>query len=327
MAYPRKEGWNCPKCQQHFRTLAEMKFHHKTHPNPTAAIPTKCYCGMEFSTKLLCRIHRGKCPEAIKIANQHRAEADIENLKKANKFLKEHPDLKKKWQLEAVTKAANSPEVRAIRAQTMARLNKTAQFKATASITAIKTSARPEIQQQRAERLAIWRKNNPEKMTIITNKAIKAAKKSKAEEWLAVNLLNSLGYQRLAKIQCGEKLKQVDFLKDNMIIEVDGCWHFGQDFSTKKRKVNPLKTHQRDIMLIQEVEKRQSTLIRVGIGCYNGNGKMRAAWLEILLKLLVEKLKGIWLLGKYYQLGLWVNDICTTWKYVTHPTIFSSLME
>jgi len=205
----------------------------------------------------------------------------------------------------------------------MAAINRTPEARAKSSETAKKTSARPDIQKQRAERLARWRQENPEKFIAIMEKGCRAVKRSKAEEWLEKNVLLELGFRRNVRVRCGQNRKQCDFVRKDFWVEVDGCWHFGVKFSrntSSRYDVN--KVHVRDVMLNKEAERRGLTLVRLGLDCWRGNGHriLRDEWLELLLRMISSPSPGVYLFGKCYEQGVWASDRCSTWKYVTHPT-------
>jgi hypothetical protein len=292
-------------------------------------IPSICYCGKEFDGKKKMLRHRASCSVSIKTGNNNRKEKSLENLKKAEEFKKKYPELVKQRHQEAVRNYQWTDEQRAIRSNTMRRVNSEnrEKFNKIRSKNAERTSMRPEIIKRRSAILQKWRDNNHEKFMEIMKKGQKAEKRSRAEEWMHENLLKD--YKRNVQIRCGEKLKQVDFVKDNIWIEIDGCWHFGIEFSHKQNRFDPSRVHQRDIMLCNEASNRGNViLIRIGLGCWRGAGKRKLGgeWEKVLQMIIGSKKQGVWLLGKSYLQGLWEKDTCSIWKYVTSPTILPSLM-
>jgi hypothetical protein len=119
-------------------------------------------------------------------------------------------------------------------------------------------------------------------------------------------------------------LKEVDFIRGNIWIEVDGCWHFGMNFT--QTRYDPTKIHARDLMLCKEAERRGTiTLVRLAPDCWRGNGKakLKLEWAAALNAILSNPKPGIWFFGESYLHGLWEKDICMTWKYVTNPITFN----
>ena len=202
-------------------------------------------------------------------------------------------------------------------------------FNVVRSQNARRTACREEVIKFRSEVLRKWRMDNPEKFMEIMRKGQSSPKRSRAEEWLYNNMLRERGFKRWVLVRCGKILKQVDFVRNKIWIEVDGCWHFGILFH-KKSRFDPDKVHSRDVMLCAEAEKRGFTLIRLGTtGCWRGNGKriLREEWQDALKTLIKNRPEGVWLCGESYRSDMWEKDACSTWKFVTTPIILNSLME
>ena len=293
-------------------------------------IPSKCYCGIMFDGKKKMMRHRSKCPIARKIAVANVGKQALKNLEKAKQFRIDHPDIFKERYEKSLSNYQFTKEEKERRSKLMRSTNDKfrEKFNKIRSQNAIRTANRPDIIEFRSEVLAKWRKENPEKYQQILRDGRKSLRNSRAEEWIFKNVLSSLQYKRGSQIRCGSKLKQVDFVKGNIWIEVDGCWHFGIEFSKGRFDAN--KVHARDMMLCKEAELRGDvSLVRLGLDCWRGNGKRKLGeeWQTALEKLLKNPKPGIWLFGKSYQQGVWEKDICLTWKYVTQPTILPSLME
>lgn len=202
--------------------------------------------------------------------------------------------------------------------------NQSASQKQIASETAKKTSARRDIQLQRAERLHAWQAANPEKLRENIYKAQKSAKKSKAEAWLRNS--GTLTWCD-GRVRCGEDRKQVDFIhpEKDIWIEIDGFFHF---FALKRAiaRASTLKTiQQRDAMLNQEALRRGATLIRIAGSCFrSSDGKMKDEWLAVLTAMLRLPQPGVWCLGKLYEYVPWASEGCTIWKYPIQSTTLSS---
>jgi len=222
------------------------------------------------------------------------------------------------------TQDARSMKGRERRSKILTALNKTKVFREKASETAKKTSARPEIQKQRAAVLKKWREENPEKIKEILAKGRQSPKNSKAEIWIMENHLQKRNFQNKHSIMCGKKSKEVDFVRENIWIEIDGCWHFGPEF-TKHTRYTGENVHKRDLTLIQEAQRRKIvTLIRVGVDCMMGHGKtkIKPEWEKLFLQIVDDPIPNIYLFGESYLSNIWEKDICTTWKYVINPTTF-----
>jgi very-short-patch-repair endonuclease len=272
-------------------------------------------CGRGFMGLKNFRGHRRACPPAQEKARVNKAAAN------RARCLGTHlpPETCEKLRRTS-TDYSRDPLVRALRSKTMARLNQTAEARERASRAAKKTSSRPEILAQRAERLAAWRKRSPEEFRATLQKMQASPRDSKAEKWLQENVLGGLGFTRNQQVRCGEKLKQVDFTRPDFWIEVDGCWHFGMDFA--KHRYSPEKIHERDVMLNREALRRGITLVRLGLNCWRASGKraLKDEWKIPLMQLLQRPVLGVFLFGECYTQGLWASDRCETWKYVTQPT-------
>lgn len=322
---PKAKGnWVCMTCGEEFLTRRALATHRKEAGHSQKGCPqmTACVgCGVVLPKKE-CEKHRASCPQAIAIANQNRRGPAMENLKKAREWMAgEGREQNLKTLRRASKIAARSPKARSARSRNMSRMNKTEEARRRASKTAQKTSARPEIQKKRAAVLAKWRKENPEAFAETTKRAQKAAKPSRAESWLQENVLKGLGFRRNAQVRCGEHRKQCDFVRGDFWIEVDGCWHFGMEFA--KKRYSAEQVHERDVMLNMEAERRKIVLVRLGLGCWRGNGryKLKGEWRMLLMALLENPVPGVYLFGECYTQGMWASDKCTTWKYVTKPTI------
>jgi hypothetical protein len=193
------------------------------------------------------------------------------------------------------------------------------------------TSRRPEIQQQRAQVLAQWRLDNPEEFAKCIMAAQKSSKReSKPELWLKQHLGESW---KTIQIRCLDKLKQVDLVKDNIWIEVDGFWHFFDTKRTKDLRPSRLKNtlslrQYRDLILKDEAIRRGNvTLLRFSVECFYRTGEMKPEWIQYLTQILQSPKPGIWCHGKLYELCPWAKEGCSTLKLPPLNTTSSCPME
>lgn len=222
---------------------------------------------------------------------------------------------------EATKKAIlSSPKERERRVKLLGSLNKTKIFREKASITAIKTSSRKDVQEQRSGRLKKWRDENPDKFCDIWKKMIKSRKKWKKSKpeiflvsWLDKKYPDIFEWGKMIRskefLKTGKSdRKQVDFRsKDRSVfIEIDGPFHF-ENLSREKELDSIIineainRTIKRDEMLEKIVLDKSKTLIRIGYGCWEDrSGKIKE---EVLLKvsqIIEQKLVGIYKLGECY---------------------------
>lgn len=155
-----------------------------------------------------------------------------------------------------------------VQVRTCKELQHTPEMRRKYSETAKKTSARADIQQERAQRLKVWRDEHPTEFQNIQAKAHASPKLSKMEIWLEPHL-TALGFVRNTQFRCQKGHKQIDFVhrQKKMVIEVDGPWHF-----FPIRSEQHLQTVQaRDRMLNQEIMRRSWRLIRLSMECFKSN--------------------------------------------------------
>ena len=214
-----------------------------------------------------------------------------------------------------------SPEERQRRARLLGELNKTKGFRERASRTAIKTSARKDIQEQRAEQLAKWRRENPGKFRKRCTERMLAApkqwKKTKPEkfllEWLEEEYSGVFEWGKMLRSVRFEEAghsdrKQIDFRsKDRLIyIEVDGPFHF--ENLGREEKVGSIRieesiarTRSRDKLVEQIVVGKNKCLIRVGYVCWaNSTGRIRQEVLDKIREIVDNKQTGVFKLGECY---------------------------
>ena len=166
-----------------------------------------------------------------------------------------------------------------------------------------------------------WWIENPEKGAEIVMKAHASVKKSKMEAWLRES--GTLTWET-AQIRCGEERKQTDFVSpDHKIwVEVDGPFHFFDNWKNRQGEWNLINVQFRDQILKDEALRRGDvTLIRLSLKCFvPATGKMRPEWLEWLLKMLQSPIPGVWCCGELYRSVPWANDGCTILKSPTPNT-------
>ncbi len=185
------------------------------------------------------------------------------------------------------------------------------------SDTARKTSMRPELLKQRSENLKKWREENPEEFAKCTEAAYKSPKRSKMEAWLRTQL-----NWTCERIRCGEIQKQVDFVKENIWIEVDGFYHFFEHPSNSENQYRLPKVQARDQMLNEECIKRANImLLRLSMECFHSStGAMRTEIWKWVQGMLRSPIPGIWCIGKLYESCPWVNATCSILKLPTQHT-------
>ncbi|MGZ8217469.1 hypothetical protein [Methylomagnum sp.] len=202
---------------------------------------------------------------------------------------------------------------REIRAITCKNLKHTDDMRRKYSETAKKTSKRSDIQQQRATNLKHWRDQNPEQFQKIQAKAHGSPKRSKMEAWLASHLLAE-GFTRNSRLSCGEVLKQVDFihLEKEIVIEIDGPWHFLPVRSAKSLA----EVQKRDRMLEREILTRSWRLIRLSMECFKSNsGELISPDLSQLLATVdAGNWTGIRCYGSLYESLSWDGSKVTILK-------------
>lgn len=316
----KKDGWNCNCCNMNFPTRRKLAAHKKDNECYLRKIKKyKCVgCNKMFATKTQKSNHQAICNSAIEIANKNRKREVLKNLTKLKEYYEKNPEKRKEFSIKGTRMAASKESVRKIRSETLIRLNKTENFRNKASITARKTSSRKDIIESRTNVLKKWREKNPEKIQEILEKGRKIGslhRISREEDYLWNYVIDKEKFERSVTIICKEESKkEVDFVskKEDIFIEVDGCWHFGMDFVKKKMtRYNPDKIHKRDLMLIDEIEKRGNLLIRIDAGCFANSGirRLKLEW-EKIFNIIINKknISGIYLLGNFYlQSNLWLK--------------------
>lgn len=220
----------------------------------------------------------------------------------------------KKKMGDAVREAILSdPKERQRRAEVMAKVNKTEEMRNKSSETAKKTSARPDIQQQRSAQLKRWRDNNSEEFY---NKCIYKMLKSshskpEIELFNVVKTFEGCNFTLSPMIISDtfistSKRKQIDIGDSNkgIYLEFDGPRHF-------KNIDNQLKTiKKKDDLLDAYIVDNNLTLIRVSQDQFSYTKRNYGFSKECLQKLffvLENNLKGVFYIGELY--GSKTSDI------------------
>jgi hypothetical protein len=216
---------------------------------------------------------------------------------------------------QAVSDAIMSnPEERQRRARQMAKNNRMPEARQRSRETAIKTSARPEIQRARAERLRRWREENFEEFY---EKCVKAAHSvwfSKPELALKPILDSVEGYRfkhnqvvKSEQFQNKSKRKQVDYGDKSLrtYVEFDGIIHF-------ESRVKGQKTYEKiqvqDSMLDHHVIQHGWTLIRISYDQFiygkqedGSPGRFKDECIRQLLEHLRDPQPGVYRIGEAYN--------------------------
>ncbi len=202
-----------------------------------------------------------------------------------------------------------NPEERQRRSSLLSALNKTEKFKAKASETAIKTSARKDIIEKRSLQLKNWRESNrdvfhakctmvmhskwqslPEKKLFEFLKSIdqdfEKNKQIKSNKYFLVNKTNS---------------KQIDVLNKNkkIIAEFDGKYHFSPIFGEEKF----LKIKEKDRELERFCNDNKFILIRVSQSCfvYNSKNDFPNSIKDKIYKIINDSIPGNYFIGEEYK--------------------------
>lgn len=313
----KQEGWTA-KCGKSTETRKELYEHQNTcevcinKPKNTGEWTSRC--GTKFQQKALMRQHTLTCEECRKLG-WGAGKTFEARCKMVFQRWRERENHQKTCESCIAIKKEN------IKAKNL-KTNQSESHRKASSITARITSARPEIQQQRAERLKKWRKENPEKFAKCTEAAQRSSKKSRMEAWLRMQI-NWKGKKIRCKKRPNKKWKQVDFVKGKIWIEVDGFYHFFEHPKNVESKKFRLPTvQQRDEMLLEECIRRKDVmLIRLDMTCFHSStGRMKTQWWTLLQSMLISVTLGIYCLGELYESCPWAKNKCTIWKSPVQPT-------
>lgn len=204
----------------------------------------------------------------------------------------------------------SNSEERTRRADVMAGLNRTPEARERSSRAAKITSARSEIQEQRATALANWRKNNFEEFYETCFKAMlnSPIKVSKPERVLREFLPPGFSYGYIVKSERLRHInkscrKQVDFADPdrNIYIEMDGHHHFMVKFNETLDSLELIK--EKDRILDRLIVERGGTLIRISYDqfSYKGGGHFTEPCLRRLYDILQDPQPGVHCIGDAYN--------------------------
>lgn len=315
-------------CGKKFKTNKGLKLHIARWCASTKPRILTCHCGKTFNHlrgQNSLRNHRKICDVFKKFRTTQRSEAAKDGFKKSLARDPEKIKMTRERSGKKISQTimANIDE-RNRRAKLLGNLNKTDKFRKKASETAIKTSARKEIQESRSAALKQWRDENPDKFNEIIKKNgdrltewtknhpeehyEKCVKpllnnwKSKPEKCL-LNFCKSIvndcrSYFLVNNIFTTKtKRRQIDVFSQSksIIIEFDGPLHFenifgDEDFKSKKCKdfeINSLRD--------------KYCIIRVSYDCYFYNiENFKNDILDAIKELLLNPKNGLYLFGSKY---------------------------
>lgn len=212
---------------------------------------------------------------------------------------------------------ANSEE-RARRANQMAINNRTPEARELSSTTAKKTSARPEIQKARAEKLTLWREIHFDEFYEKCIKAMHSTWHSKPELALASILCSMEGYSfkhnqcvKSELIHNRSKRKQIDVADKSarIYVEFDGIIHF-------EPKIKGTHTFEKirasDASLNKCIIHHKWMLIRVSYDqfSYKNGGFFKKECLEKLFDRIKNPQPGVYKIGDAYQNVIEVSTEC-----------------
>jgi very-short-patch-repair endonuclease len=204
----------------------------------------------------------------------------------------------------------NNPEERERRSRLLGQLNKREDFRKRASETAIKTSARKDIREQRSARLKVWREEDDKRFyKTCTKKLIDGSTltKTKPEKWLQVWFNeNYSGQFKYAQIIWGKEIpnksrrKQIDFVSvDKSIwIELDGHFHFERKFEDQDLE----HTQEKDRAVNGLAMDRNKILIRISYDQWvQSTGRIKDDCLEKVKEIIEQKIPGVYKIGREYE--------------------------
>jgi hypothetical protein len=176
-----------------------------------------------------------------------------------------------------------------------------------ASETAKKTSARPEILEQRTKNLANWRFEHHDEFYEKCVKAMQDVKHSKPEMLLFEFLKNVEGYNfKLSQIVKSDsftsksKRKQIDIAdkEARVYVEFDGPCHFQSLHGDEKL----CEIRKRDVELDEHIKKHDWVLIRVSHDqfSYKSNGGFSESCVKQLREILSNPTPGVHFIGDAY---------------------------
>lgn len=211
---------------------------------------------------------------------------------------------------EAVRSAIlSNPDERKRRAKVMSDVNKSDVMRKKASETAIKTSARKDIQENRSAQLQKWRNENPDEFyDKCTSKMMNPCWHSKPEMMLFDILKDIKKYKfkqnqviKSDKFPTKSKRKQIDIgdKSKRTYVEFDGELHFNQ---TNLNQLDSVK--EKDRLLDEHIIKHGWTLIRVGYDQFSyrkSDYGFNKECLEQVFKILDNPTPGVHRIGAVYN--------------------------
>ena len=259
----------------------------------------KSKCGEPMPTKRAIHAHQKQCPRCMSMIRSGPSSGKLRTMYcgvtvRTRKNASEH-----------YQNCSDCQKIRQdIRVQTCKELQHTPAMKQRYSETAKRTSARSDIQAQRAEQLKRWRDANPEAFMEITRKAQGSPKRSKMETLLEP-WLTELGFTRNVQLRAEGQRKQVDFVNrlTGTVIEVDGPWHF----LPIRGSAYLGKVQQRDRMLDREILARSWRMIRISMQHFKSHtGEVDpTVWQQVQTLLQHQTESGIWCFGSLYESVSW----------------------
>lgn len=191
------------------------------------------------------------------------------------------------------------------RSELMANLNKREDFRERSSITAKKTSSRPEILKARTDQLAKWRNENPEAFREkCTDKMLNSWQSIPEKKLFNIVEERFEGFKRNQRVydsrfETKSKKRQIDiFCKDRkIIIEFDGPLHFNDYFG----KDNLATTQRKDKRLNQIMVDKGYCVIRVSHDTYYPKEEFDQSIINNLFQIISEAKNELYLLGNSYE--------------------------
>lgn len=203
---------------------------------------------------------------------------------------------------------SNNPEDLKRRADVMAKVNKSDVMRKKVSETAIKTSARKDIQEKRAAQLKKWRDENREEFfEKCINKLLNIYhSKPELELFEIVKQNKNFNFKLNQTVKSEDfisksKRKQVDIGDKNkrVYIEYDGALHF-----IKSKITNHELISKKDYLLDKHIEKHNWTLIRVSYDQYSyrkSDYGFKKECLDKINEILEKKIPGVYKIGDAYD--------------------------
>jgi len=210
---------------------------------------------------------------------------------------------------KAVSEAIMSnPEDRKRRAQVMSNVNRSDVMRKKASETAKRTSARKDVQENRAAQLKKWRDNNPEDFynKCIAKMISSWQSKPEIELFTKISIRSDYCFKRNQRVKSKTfisktKIKQIDFAdrKKRVYVEFDGILHFVE------QRINQLKLiQQKDRLLDEHIIKHQWMLIRVSYDQFSyrkSDYGFNKDCLDKVFSILDNPTPGVHYIGKAYE--------------------------